>query len=38
MFREMESDIPSSKDSDDSGEYEDDDEEDLSDSLSGEYS
>ncbi|KAI5621075.1 bromodomain adjacent to zinc finger domain protein 2B-like isoform X2, partial [Silurus asotus] len=37
MFGEMESDIPSSKDSDDSGEYEDDDDddEDLSDSLSG---
>ncbi|MCJ8732668.1 hypothetical protein PDJAM_G00213940 [Pangasius djambal] len=35
MFREVESDIPSSKDSDDSGEYEDDEEEDLSDSLSG---
>ncbi|XP_058248969.1 bromodomain adjacent to zinc finger domain protein 2B isoform X3 [Hemibagrus wyckioides] len=33
MFREMESDIPSSKDSDDSGEF-DDEEEDLSDSLS----
>ncbi|KAF4087074.1 hypothetical protein AMELA_G00091360 [Ameiurus melas] len=35
MFREMESDIPSSKDSDDSGDCEDDEEEDLSDSLSG---
>lgn len=38
MFREMESDIPSSKDSEDSGEYEDDEEEELSDSLSGQYS
>lgn len=35
MFREMESDIPSSKDSDDSGEFDDDEEEDLSVSLSG---
>ncbi|XP_047011907.1 bromodomain adjacent to zinc finger domain protein 2B isoform X9 [Ictalurus punctatus] len=35
MFREMGSDIPSSKDSDDSGDCEDDEEEDLSDSLSG---
>lgn len=38
MFREMVSDFPSSKDSDGSGEYEDDEEEDLSDSLSGLYS
>lgn len=38
MFREMGSDIPSSKDSDDSGDCEDDEEEDLSDSLSGKYS